>query len=320
MIETITPSADARRWAIGELDFDKLTEPPDTAAVLRAVTEAGYVLSAESSEAVQVIVNPSVKNPSAEQRGRETRLTQAVSEFANTYFEIPPQQRVEQWKALSDECKEIPSLFRWLDQLASGLTIAEIPTSTRVRTMELIKVSCNAFTEKPPGNIRLRQKYLSAILNDPEDCELVVEEMKSRSPEFVSRIAPWIELIPKLEIPDRNEMTQLCASHKQGLGARKDPSEAVDLAPDWVVLFASIAIFTVAAAMRNAQTGGEPVYAPPVIPRPQYNIPTVPVPPPQVPPNKFNIPAEDFERILGEKHRPIQPTTIHPTEIPKTNK
>ena len=320
MTETITPSADARRWAIGELGFDKLTVLPDKAAVLRAATKAGYVLSPESAEAAQVITNPSVENLTAEQRGRELRLAQAVSEFANTFFEIPAEKRVEQWKALSDECSGIPSLFRWLEQLASGLQIAEVPTSTNNRMNELIKISCKVFTAKPPGRIRQRQQYLASISDEQDDFAGAVVELKSRSPEFVSRIAPWIEVIPKAEIPDRNETSQLRALHEQRSEKREYSSPKEDLAPKLVFLFGFFALNIVLAAIRHAQTGGEPVYVPPAAPRPQHNSPSLPPPPSQVPPNKLNVLPEDLERLLGGKNRSIQPTTIHPTELQKINK
>ncbi len=320
MTETITPSADARRWAKGKLGFDKLPEPPDTAAVLRAVTKAGYVLSAEAAEAAQVIANPSVENLTAEQRGRELRLAQAVSEFANTFFEIPPEQRVEKWKVLSDECSGIPSLFRWLDQLAIGLQIAEAPTLANSRMNELIKISCKVFTAKPPGRIRQRQQFLASIGDDQDDFAVAVEALKSQSPEFVSRIAPWLEVIPKAEIPGRDEAAQLRALHEQKSGKREYSNTTEDFAPKWVFLFGFFALNIVLAAIRHAQTGGEPVYVPPVAPRPQYNSPSLPPAPSQTPPNKLKVSPEDLERLLGEKNRSVKPATIHPTEVQKINK
>ena len=184
--------SDARRWALGTLGLDKTTEPVDAAAVLQIVTESSYVLPLESVDAVATMLNPSLAPRWAAELGRERRLTNAVSGFARTFFDLTEWQQDGGWNSLCHDCREVPSLARWLDDLKPGLGVIELPSSPNERMNELVKLCCEAFVSKRPGRIRRIQELKQKCLDDEETWGIAASELQTLSPQFVEKITPWI--------------------------------------------------------------------------------------------------------------------------------
>ena len=231
--DTDTDLADARRWARRTLSDAELTDPVDTRAVLRLITRSGYVLSADAVEAARVISHPETANPYAPLFGRQQRLTEEVTQFAQSFFQLSPDQRRQRWQVLHDAATEFLGLLLWLDHLKRGLDIADVPCSSDEREKSLIKACCDVFIAKPPEYQRLRQSYEQSFSDDLQSIAKVV----SSHPKFVRAIAPWLETISKRQLPAPEELTQLRVLHnrkskKQKVQTVKTESES-DAWPWW---------------------------------------------------------------------------------------
>lgn len=209
--DTETDLADARRWALRTLNDAELTDPVETTAVLRLITRSGYVLSADAAEAACVVSHPETAHPYAALFGREQRLTEEVTQFSQSFFQLSPDQRRLRWQMLHDAVAEFSGLLRWLDHLERGLDVAEVPSSSDERLKSLIKACCDVFVAKPPDYQRLRQSYEQSFSGDLQ----IVAEIVSSHPKFIHTIAPWIETISKRQLAKPEELTQLSALHNR---------------------------------------------------------------------------------------------------------
>ena len=189
--------ADARRWAIRTLGLGNRTEPFDAAMMLRVVTES--VVPPEWADAVLVLANPeglaagSNIAALATQRGSEQRWEALVADFASEFFDLTPDQRGERWRVLMDECPQIPSLVPWVFNLALGIEITGVPSSTDERFNDFVQTCRQIFVTRPPANIRMRQEFMAMCRLDPDLWEAVAKELQSTDADFVRHVAPWIE-------------------------------------------------------------------------------------------------------------------------------
>ncbi len=187
----VADADDARRWALGRLELDKTKAPVDVAVLLRVLSASNYVLPVESVDASATVANSSIASPLAIQLGREQRLNEAVSRFARTFFDLTEVQQEIEWKSLCDDCKDIPSLALWLDQLKPGIGMVELPSSANEQVSELVKASCAAFLARPAGRIRQIQKLKREFVENEASCS-AAGELQTLAPQFVEKIAPWI--------------------------------------------------------------------------------------------------------------------------------
>ena len=197
--ETLPASSDAVRWARRSLRIDDVESASSTAELLRRVTEWEFVVSPETADAVQLLANPAGLAAGsnfaalATQRGCEQRWEALVADFANEFFDLTPDQRGQRWRVLMDECPQIPSLVPWIFNLALGIEIAGVPSSTDDRFNELVQSCCQSFVARPPANIRMRQEFMAMCRADPDQWEAVANGLQSTHADFVRHVAPWIE-------------------------------------------------------------------------------------------------------------------------------
>lgn len=192
-------SINARQWSASVLEVDPNCE---TADLLGRLTGDEYVVSGEWADAMQVLANPGASSLPANaillatQAGARQRVEVAVAGFANSFFEIPPYRRQEQWQALHSDCKPFPDLTRWLNNLLPAMRIQRVPETGDEAIDTFATLCCQSYVARGPERARRRQLLIHAYCRKPASWQSAVKHLLDHHRDFVTTLVPWL---PKLQ-------------------------------------------------------------------------------------------------------------------------
>lgn len=191
-----TTTLDARRLAEQLLDLDQ----PGISQLLRYVTESEYVVSEDQANAAQVLVNPQRLSPAAFNQavlcGRQHRCALAVAALAESFFELPPTQRRQQWQTLYVECQQFPGLLRWLEALKPALDAERVHEPDNEPFNKLVDLCCQTFVARGIEKARRRQDVYRQYFQDPHYWRPAVQRFRIMHSRFGSLVAPWMSEFP----------------------------------------------------------------------------------------------------------------------------
>ena len=191
--------ADACRWAIHALDFDKQSELLDHAALLRLVVRRDYSIGPEMIDAVQIVSNslsltaqPGRWRQAASQ-GRHQRCLENVTAFVQQFFDLSCDERRRRWTTLVMDCAGEPASAMWLNRLERGLDAELPPLTDNSNDNHLIQTCREVFLARPAKAARLRREFCEMWRRDVSTWENVTDEALERHPQFLEAVAPWVD-------------------------------------------------------------------------------------------------------------------------------
>lgn len=300
-IDSTMSEIDSRRWARHKLGIDD-TQALTAADTLRRVMEWEYVLPPEAVDAMQLLANPDGIKPEsrvvelATRWGGERRREQAVTDFAQTFFDLAPEERTRRWQTLRDECRDDPRSTRWLNDLAPGLDVVVPVSSTEERFVRLVAECCQSFVMRLPGRARRRQAFVIECRADREEWEIAASTLQKLHPLFVEPVAKWVTKLRRDADGSQGKMTRFEAKRRIVNSVGKWPFKSslpydepepdlvkeVRLIPVRWIVFAFVFARILVALVNWLATRSAP--APPVSPPQRQARPITPVmTPPPVP-------------------------------------
>lgn len=181
-----------RQWAVTELNFaDNISADQARLDFWRCI-DSEWDLSPPATwhDAAAVVAAP--KQASERPLCRETihalhaKYREAIEQFAETFFAVPPAQRKQRWQQLRDRCADIPHLMGRLNFLAVGLEV-EVPRfiAESKQAGELSTEIMRMFVLRPAQRAYARQAVIAKSKEDPAAWEAVVRELKQHAPQVV---------------------------------------------------------------------------------------------------------------------------------------
>lgn len=216
----------ARQWSASTLEVGTNC---GTAELLQRVTRDDYMVSPERIDAMQLLVNPqafaliTIVAQSAVEMGMRATMEAAVAGFANSFFEIPPDQRQQQWQSLQQECQAFPELQQWLNHLEPALHLLHIPETDDESSDAFVKLCCQSFVARDPERARRRQAIIHMYLHEPCPSQSVIADLQADHREFVTAVVPWLPELQTLFLAEVAEHSPLVLPYDAE--TRSDKSE-----------------------------------------------------------------------------------------------
>lgn len=205
MDQSTTITAHARRWSESVLE---LPEGADNRTLLRRLTEADYFASADDANAMQLLLSPESRSlpedaPSAADfYGRREAVDRSLAHYAETFFDLTPVQRRQQWHSLAAEAADFPDLSDWLQRLEPALGVAKVPTTGDDRIDRFVDLCSQSFVARAPWHARQRQAIAHLYCQTPHLWEPVVQYLIGYRPAFINVVAPWIYGLQRLNLAE----------------------------------------------------------------------------------------------------------------------
>lgn len=190
---------DQRAWARETLELSNTIAPDDTpVAILKRLAASDFVPTDDWHGAIETLVPHEFTDdgsvPLAYYFEREPLVRHKIEQFADSFFDLAPAKRRQQWEQLRRLSAPWPPLSLWLTHLQPGLEI-QFPTVSQ--TTEEIRTFARfvgeQFRQRPGRKSAEYWEQLNTTFQDRKHWQGVAWKFQRQFPDQAHVFAPWVQ-------------------------------------------------------------------------------------------------------------------------------